>query len=172
MDNIKQIYSSIEKNISDKITEFISENKSNIEENNNKLHEMLIKLAENKAKIEKYKYSYFDASKVFIEQEKKMKERNKGKESLDKYGNISEGQKQIYKEELTKFNIILDEEEEQYLNIIDNYSNGYKNKINCIMTNITLFKSYGKIFMEKFKEMLINIERSIPIINCLRINLI
>ena len=94
-----------------------------------------------------------------------MKERNKGKESLDKYGNISEGQKQIYKEELTKFNNILDEEEEQYLNIIDNYSNGYKNKINCIMTNITLFKSYGKIFMEKFKELLTNIERSIPIIN-------
>ena len=33
------------------------------------------------------------------------------------------------------------------------------------MTNITLFKSYGKIFMEKFKELLTNIERSIPIIN-------
>ena len=165
LENINQLFSLIEINIVEKITEFISENKSNAQDNSNKLYNILVKLCENKAKIEKYKYSYFDASKVFIEQEKKMKERNKGKESLDKYGNISEGQKQIYKEELTKFNNILDEEEEQYLNIIDNYSNGYKNKINCIMTNITLFKSYGKIFMEKFKELLTNIERSIPIIN-------
>ena len=33
------------------------------------------------------------------------------------------------------------------------------------MINITLFKSYGKFFMEKFKELLTNIERCIPIIN-------
>ena len=73
LDNIKTIYSSMEKNISDKIIEFISENKTNFEENNNKLHDMLIKLAENKAKIEKYKHSYFDASKVMFDQEKKIK---------------------------------------------------------------------------------------------------
>ena len=165
LENIKQLFSLIELNIAEKITEFISENKSNSQDNSNKLYNILVKLCEGKAKIEKYKYSYFDASKVFIEQEKKMRERNKGKESIDKYGNISEGQKQIYKEELTKFNNILDEEEEQYQNIIENFSNGYKNKVNCLMVNITLFKNYGKIFLEKFKEMLINIERSIPIIN-------
>ena len=165
LDNIKQIYSSIEKNISDKITEFISENKSNIEENNNKLHEMLIKLAENKAKIEKYKYSYFDASKVLFEQEKKIKEKNLSKESVNKYENISEGQKQIYKEELNKFNEILDEEEEQYKIIISNYSNCYQEKINCLVKNMVLFKNCVKSYLEKYKEMLTNVERSIPVIN-------
>ena len=165
LDNIKQIYSSIEKNISDKITEFISENKSNFEENNTKLHEMLIKLAENKAKIEKYKYSYFDASKVLYEQEKKIKEKNKSKESVNKYENISEGQKQIYKEELNKFNEILDEEEEQYKIIISNYSNCYQEKINFLVKNMVLFKNCIKSYLEKYKEMLTNVERSIPVIN-------
>ena len=49
----------------------ISENKSKAQDNSNKLYNILVKLSENKAKFEKYKYSYFDASKVFIEQEKK-----------------------------------------------------------------------------------------------------
>ena len=71
LENIKQIFSLIESNIANKITEFISENKSNNEDNSNKLYNILVKLSENKAKIEKYKYSYFDASKVLIEQEKK-----------------------------------------------------------------------------------------------------
>ena len=165
LDNIKQIFSALELNIANKITEFISENKSSSEDNSNKLYNILVKLSENKAKIEKYKYSYFDASKVLIEQEKKMKEKNKNKEVIDKYGNISEGQKQIYKEELNKFNNILDEEEENYLSIINNYSTGYKNKINCLVNNMIVFKNYGKMFLDKFKEMLINVERSIPIIN-------
>ena len=79
LDGSKLVFSSIEKNIVEKINEFISENKLNSEDNNNKLYNILVKLAENKAKIEKYKYSYFDACKVMIEQEKKMKEKNKNK---------------------------------------------------------------------------------------------
>ena len=165
LDNIKTIYSSMEKNISDKIIEFISENKTNFEENNNKLHDMLIKLAENKAKIEKYKHSYFDASKVMFDQEKKIKEKNKSKESVNKYENISEGQKQIYKEELNKFNDILDEEEEQYKSIVENYSKCYQEKINCLINYMILFKNCIKSYLEKYKEMLTNVERSIPIIN-------
>ena len=165
LDSIKQIFSSIEINIANKTSEFISENKSNSEDNSNKLYNILLKLFENKVKIEKYKYSYFDASKVLIEQEKKMKEKNKNKESIDKYGNISEGQKQIYKEELNKFNNILDEEEQQYHSIINNYTTGYTNKINCLINSMILFKNYGKMFSDKYKQMLINIERIIPIIN-------
>ena len=155
----------MEKNISDKIIEFISENKTNFEENNNKLHDMMIKLAENKAKIEKYKHSYFDASKVMFDQEKKIKEKNKSKESVNKYENISEGQKQIYKEELNKFNDILDEEEEQYKSIVENYSKCYQEKINCLINYMILFKNCIKSYLEKYKEMLTNVERSIPIIN-------
>jgi len=165
LDGSKFLFSSIEKNIIEKITEFISENKINNEDNYNKLYNILVKLAENKAKIEKYKHSYFDASKVMIEQEKKMKEKNKNKEMINKYENISEGQKQIYKEELNKFNEILDEEEEEYKNIIGNYSNEYQRKINLLIECMILFKNFGKNILDKYKEMLTNVERSIPIIN-------
>ena len=165
LENIKQLFSLVEINISEKIDEFIIENKSNAEDNSNKLYGILVKLAENKAKVEKFKYSYFDASKAMFEQEKKLKEKNKNKEGVDKYGNISEGQKQIYKEELNKFNNILIEEEEKYKIIIDKYLTEYKNKINCLITSLITFKNYGKIFEDKFKEILINIERTIPIIN-------
>ena len=165
LENIKQLFSLIDINIVEKIDEFIQENKSNSEENSNKLYSILVKLSESKAKMEKYKYSYFEASKTMIEKEKKNIEKKKSGNGVDRYGNISEGQKQIYREELNKFNNMLDEEEEEYQKIINKYSEGYKNKINCLITSIITFKSYGKIFEDKLKEMLTNIERSIPIIN-------
>ena len=165
LENIKQLFSLIDINIVEKIDEFIQENKSNSEENSNKLYSILVKLSESKAKMEKYKYSYFEASKTMIEKEKKNLEKKKSGNGVDKYGNISEGQKQIYREELNKFNNMLDEEEEEYQKIINKYTEGYKNKINCLITSIITFKSYGKIFEDKLKEMLTNIERSIPIIN-------
>ena len=59
LENIKQLFSLVEINISEKIDEFIIENKSNAEDNSNKLYGILVKLAENKAKVEKFKYSYF-----------------------------------------------------------------------------------------------------------------
>ena len=165
LENIKQLFSLIDINIVEKIDEFIQENKSNSEENSNKLYSILVKLSESKAKMEKYKYSYFEASKTMIEKEKKNLEKKKSGNGVDKYGNISEGQKQIYREELNKFNNMLDEEEEEYQKIINKYTEGYKNKINCLITSIITFKSYGKILEDKLKEMLTNIERSIPIIN-------
>ena len=55
LENIKQIFSLIESNIANKITEFISENKSSSEDNSNKLYNILVKLSENKAKIEEFR---------------------------------------------------------------------------------------------------------------------
>ena len=53
----------------------------------------MVKLSESKSKMEKYKHSYFDACKVAMDQEKKMKGKNNNK----KYESISETQKQVYK---------------------------------------------------------------------------
>ena len=165
IESIKQVFTSLEKDISNKITEFISENKIISDENYNKLNNIFARLSESKVKMEKYKYSYFDATKVMIEQEKKLKEKNKNSESISKYGNISEGQKQIYKEELNQFNKIIDEEEENYKVIINNYSNNYQNKINFYVECMVLFKNQAKKFLDKYKEMLNNLEKSIPLIN-------
>ena len=161
LENSKQIFILIEKNIADKISEFIIENKSCIENINNKLYNILVKLSESKSKMEKYKHSYFDACKVAMDQEKKMKGKNNNK----KYESISETQKQVYKEELNKFNNILDEKEEQYQTIFINYSEEYYKKINLLKDSMNKFKTYGKSIGEKYKEMIINLERFTNYIN-------
>ena len=165
LDNQKQIFISFEKNIANKISEFILENKSCIENINNKLYNILVKLSESKSKMEKYKHSYFDACKVAMEQEKKMKGKNSSNNISNKYENISETQKQVYKEELNKFNNILDEQEEQYQLIIINYSDEYQKKINLYKESLASFNLLGTNFGVKYKEMLINLERFINFIN-------
>ena len=74
---IKEILITIDKNISNKISEYILEHQSVNEETTTKLYSMLVKLNENKSKLEKFKHNYFDACKIAMDQEKKIKGKNK-----------------------------------------------------------------------------------------------
>ena len=158
----------IDKNISNKISEYIGEHQAVNEETNTKLYSMLVKLNENKSKLEKFKHNYFDACKIAMDQEKKMKGKNKFKEIMSKYETISENQKQIYKEELAKFNKVLDENEEQYQSVINNYLNEYKNKLKFLVEMMNKFVEYGKNYGEFHKEILIKIERFTQFVNIKR----
>ena len=158
----------IDKNISNKISEYIGEHQAFNEETNTKLYSMLIKLNENKSKLEKFKHNYFDACKIAMDQEKKMKGKNKFKEIMSKYETISENQKQIYKEELAKYNKVLDENEEQYQSVISNYLNEYKNKLKFLVDIMNKFVEYGKNYGEIHKEILVKIERFTQFVNIKR----
>ena len=165
---IKEILITIDKNISNKISEYILEHQSVNEETTTKLYSMLVKLNENKSKLEKFKHNYFDACKIAMDQEKKIKGKNKYKEIISKYETISENQKQIYKEELSKYNKVLDENEEQYQTVINNYLKEYKNKLKFLVEMMNKFIEYGKNYEEIHKEILVKMERFIQFVNIKR----
>ena len=169
LDKCKEILISIEKNISEKISEYILEHQNVNEETTNKLYSILVKLNENKTKLEKFKHNYFDACKDLMEQEKKLKgKKTKYKEIMSKYENISENQKQIYKDELSKFNKILDENEEQYQTIINNYHREYKNKLKFYIEIMKKFHEHGKNYSDIHKDILMKIERFTQYVNIKR----
>ena len=168
LDKFKDILVLLDTNVSDKITEFMIEHQNISEETINKLFSMLVKLNENKVKLEKIKHNYFDACKIAMDQEKKLKGKNKYKEVLSKYENISENQKQIYKEELTKFNKVLDENEEQYQIIINNYHKEYKNKLKFLIEMMNKFHEYGKNYTSIHQDILNKIERFTQFVNIKR----
>ena len=165
LDKFKEILISIDKNISEKISEYIIQHQSINEETTNKLYSILVKLNENKIKLEKYKHNYFDASKVLMEQEKKYKEKKNYKDIMSKFENNSENHKQIYKDELSKFNKILDENEEQYQTIINNYHKEYKNQIKFYIEIMNKFRDYGKNYSDLHKDILMKIERFTQYVN-------
>ena len=169
LDKCKEILISIDKNISEKISEYILEHQNVNEETTNKLYSILVKLNENKTKLEKFKHNYFDACKDLMEQEKKLKgKKTKYKEIMSKYENISENQKQIYKDELSKFNKILDENEEQYQTIINNYHREYKNKLKFYIEIMKKFHEHGKNYSDIHKDILMKIERFTQYVNIKR----
>ena len=167
-EKIKDIFVNIDKNISDKISEYILEHRSVSEETINKLYSILLKLNDNKIKLEKNKHNYFDACKIAMEQEKKIKLKNKSKDAISKYENTSENQKQIYKEELSKFNKDLDENEEQYQFTINAYHKEYKNKLKFLLNVMNQFREYGKNYGDIHNDILVKIERFVQFVNIKR----
>ena len=165
---IKELFLSIDKNISNKISEFTLNNQSINEETTTKLYTMLVQLHENKLKLEKYKHNYFDACKSAMEQEKKIKGKNNFKDIISKYETISENQKQAYKEELAKYNRILDENEEQYQIVMNNYLKEYQNKLKFLLEMMGKFIEIGKNYGETHRDILVKIERFIQFINIKR----
>jgi hypothetical protein len=165
---IKDVLVLIDQNISNKISDYISDYQNVNEETTTKLYTMLVKLNENKSKLEKYKHNYFDACKIAMDQEKKIKGKSKYKDIMSKYETISENQKQIYKEELAKYNKVLDENEEQYQSIINNYLKENKNKLKFLVDMMNKFVSYGKDYEEIHKDILVKIERFTQFVNIKR----
>ena len=168
LDKVKEILIIIDKNIASKISNFILEQQAVTEETTNKLNIILTQLSDSKLKLEKFKHNYFDACKILMEQEKKLKGKRNYKENLSKYVTTSESQKQIYKEELNKFNKILDENEEQYQALISNYHNEYENKLKFLVDIMNKFHEYGKNYNEIHQDIITKIERFSQFVNIKR----
>ena len=166
-EKVKNIFEQINKNIPEKISEYIIKFQSISEESNNKLNTILSTLSENKIKLEKDKYSYFDSCKTEVEHEKKSKGKNKNKD-LSKYETNSENQKKIYKNELNKFNKLLENNEKRYQIIINNYETEYSNKLKLLLEIINEFNEYGKNFNEMHQDLLTKIGKNLEFISIKR----
>ena len=168
LDKYKDILSEIDKNISNKISNYIEEHQAINDETTNKLNIISTQLCDSKLKLEKFKHNYFDACKNLMEQEKKIKGKRNYKENLSKYEKISENQKQIYKEELNKFNKILDENEEQYQVLISNYHKEYENKLKFLVDIMNKFHECGQSYSDIHEDIVIKIERFAQFVNIKR----
>ena len=118
MDKLDSFFSRIEKELTDKITEFDKEYKTNNKNNLIKLSELNIYLSESKNKLEKTKNNYLVSCKAFTDYDKKYCS-NKSKENMkdeelarikeqhDKLKQTSETKKVYYRIEVTKLNDLL-----------------------------------------------------------------
>ena len=167
IEKVKDIFAQINKNITEKINEYIIRYQNICEESNCKLNTMLSTLSENKIKLEKEKYNYFDSCKTEIEYEKKLKGKNKQKD-ISKYETNSENLKKIYKTELDKFNKLLENNEKRYQIIINNYENEYSNKLKFLSEIINIFNQYGKNYNDIHHELLTKLEKNIEFISIKR----
>ena len=150
------VFSSIDKNVGDKMEEMIKRMQNNNNEGLNRLSKLSNTIIESKLNLEKYKHNYFNASKTVMEQEKKIIQmldiKNKKEEDfknnndlLSKYVSNAENQEGIYKSEINKLNKLLESSEEEYLKIVKIFKEEYNNKLNCILN---IFKDF-KIEIEK-----------------------
>ena len=143
VEKIGGIFDNINLNIVGKLNEMLK----NMVINNNIGLEKLSKLSqtinENKLKLEKFKYNYFNACKSVIEQEnkiiklkdnKKMKEDDfaKNNELLGKYESNAQNLESSYKSELSKFNKLLESSENTYSDIIKIFKAEHHNKLSVI----------------------------------------
>lgn len=151
IENFGNIFSSIDKNVGDKLADMIKKMINNNNEGLNKLTNLSNMIIENKLKLEKYKHNYFNSCKSVMEQEKiiiKLKDNKKIKEEdyivnndlLSKCVSNSENQEGMYKTEINKLNKILESSEEEYLKIIKIFKDEYQNKLNCVLEILNNFK--------------------------------
>jgi hypothetical protein len=109
------MFNNINTNVSDKLSETLKKMVTNNNIGVERLTKLSQILSENKLKLEKFKYNYFNACKVVIEQEnkiiklkdnKKLKEEDfvKNNEILGKYVLNAENLESTYKSELNKCN--------------------------------------------------------------------
>ena len=152
IENFGNIFSSIDKNVGDKLESILKRMQNSNNEGMNKLTNLSNMIIENKLKLEKYKHNYFNSCKSVMEQEKiiiKLKDNKKIKEEdfiinndlLSKYVSNSENQEGMYKTEINKFNKILESSEGEYSKIIQIFKDEYQNKLNGILEIYLNFKA-------------------------------
>ena len=146
-----EVFTDINTNISDKLSEVFKQMVSNNNTGIEKLTKLSQILNENKLKLEKFKYSYFNACKTVIEQEnkiiklkdnKKVKEEDfvKNNEILGKYVSNAESLESTYKSELNKFNKLIENGEDAYGKIVKIFKDEYHKKLKCIFNCLEVLK--------------------------------
>ena len=174
--NLGDIFNNINLNVTDKLNDALKKMVSN----NNSAIEKLSKLSQilndNKLKLEKYKYNYFNACKIVIEQEnkiiklkdnKKLKEEDfiKNNEILGKYVANAENLETSYKTELNKFNKLIETGEESYNKIISVFKDEYQRKLTSIYNCFDELKKGVNASNEINKELLFKIDKASKCIN-------
>ena len=164
--NLGKIFDNINLNVTNKLNDALKK----MVANNNSAIEKLSKLSQilndNKLKLEKFKYNYFNACKIVIEQEnkiiklkdnKKIKEEDfvKNNEILEKYVTNTENMETSYKTELNKFNKLIETKEENYGNIIKVFKDEYQRKL------ISIFNCFDELKKIDKASKCINIERDL-----------
>ena len=166
MDKFQNVISNIEKDIINKIVEFDKNYKINFKNSINNLTNLSDYLLDNKNKLEKVKYNYFESCKQVEDYDKKyISGKNKenikddeyarNKEQFKKLKETSENKKVNYRIEVTKFNDLLLSNENYYAGIINEISKQEEER-NQFYTNIFLsLNNYLNQYNSEAKESLI-----------------
>ena len=149
LNNIKQMFISIEKDFKDSINSYSTEFTTNSEKIIKALTAISMEFSE-KTHLEKTKYNYFESCKNLEEQKKKLEakgmDKNKMADILSKYEKNTENQRQLYKKEITQINKKVKENEEKYEKIINIFHQYYREK-----------NEFLKGILDQFKNKMINI---------------
>ena len=148
LDKFQNVISNIEKDIINKIIEFDKNYKINFKNSINNLTNLNDYLSDNKNKLEKVKYNYFESCKQVQDYDKKyISGKNKENIKEDEYAKITEqfqklketskNKKVNYRIEVTKFNDLLLSNENYYIDIINEISKQEEER-NQFYTNIFL----------------------------------
>ena len=161
MDKLLALFTKIETDIIDKITEFDKEYKTNNRNFINKLNDLNLYLFENKTKLEKIKNNYFDSCKSISDFEKKYlsnkpnikeEELAKLKEQFEKLKQTSETKKVYYRIEVTKLNDLLLSNENYYNGIINSIGKQEEEKNQFYVKMFLIFNNIIKEFNVEEKE--------------------
>ena len=178
-DKLKNCFNSFDKNIGENISIFEKDYKIKNKENILKLNKLSLKINENKKQLDFIKNNYFDSCKEIIDIEKKIDPKKMNDVDLIKWTEKkisskekSEEKKNIYQKEVKKFNIFLENNENEYLSIKAYFKNDQNDKILFYIDILSklglILKENGELLdntqkkMYKYKED-INIRRDLKL---------
>ena len=170
------IFDNINLNIAEKLNEMFKKMVNNNNIGLEKLSKLSQTINENKLKLEKFKYNYFNACKSVMEQEskiiklkdnKKMKEDDfvKNNEILGKYESNAQNLESTYKSELSKFNKLLESSENTYSDIIKIFKVEYHNKLKAISDILSELKKSVNSSNDINKELNFKIDKALKCLN-------
>jgi hypothetical protein len=170
------IFNNIDVNIVEKLNDMFKKMVSNNNAGLDKLTKLSQTINENKLKLEKFKYNYFNACKNVMEQEnkiiklkdnKKMKEEDfvKNNEILGKYESNAQNLESTYKTELNKFNKLLESSENTYSDIIKIFKIEYHNKLKAISESLGELKKSVNSSNDINKELNFKIDKAFKCLN-------
>ena len=170
------IFDNINLNIAEKLNEMFKKMVNNNNIGLEKLSKLSQTINENKLKLEKFKYNYFNACKSVMEQEskiiklkdnKKMKEDDfvKNNEVLGKYESNAQNLESTYKSELSKFNKLLESSENTYSDIIKIFKVEYHNKLKVISDILSELKQSVNSSNDINKELNFKIDKALKCLN-------
>ena len=150
----------------------------NTDDSLNKFNDLLNLLNDGKKRLEKYKYNYFSDCKSVIEQENKLIRLNDNKiikqeeiskinSDLGKYINLSTCSEQSYKDEITKMNKLLENNEDTYTKIVKSFRECHNKKISELtrilknfISDVLIFTKSQPSYIEKLDKIGNNIQIS------------
>ena len=171
LENIKNIYLSIEQNIVIKLEKLLKKMQNNHNVALGNLSKLSLIINENRTKMDRYKNNYFNACKNVLEHEKKLEELKENKAAkmddldknndlLSKYMDVLNNQEGIYKGEISKYNKIIETYEDVYNKNVKIFKDEYEFKLNCILEFINEFKKEVNNIAEENKDIIPKIEKA------------